>query len=146
VFAGVGVDKQHPGSNNAKAMDSTAALIDELDAGFVFANLVETDQIYGHRQDTEGFHGALRRIDEEVGRWLERLDPARDLLVLTADHGCDPTTPGTDHTRELVPLLAAFAGHGGRRHDGPFSDVGASVLRWLTGRDAPELPGTPFVP
>ena len=107
----------------------------------MFTNLVETDQVYGHRQDVEGFHGALREIDAAVGRWLERLDPARDLLVLTADHGCDPTTPGTDHTREHVPLLAAFDGHGGRRHDGPFADVGASVLRWLAGRDAPELPG-----
>ena len=60
--------------------------------------------------------------------------------MLTADHGCDPTTPGTDHTREHVPLLASFAGHEGRRHDGPFSDVGASVLRWLAGRDADALP------
>ena len=81
-----------------------------------------------------------------MASWLERLDPERDLLVLTADHGCDPTTPGTDHTREHAPLLASFAGHGGRRHYGPFSDVGASVLRWLAGRDAPELPGEPFVP
>ena len=97
------------------------------------------------RQDIEGFHGALQRIDEEVGRWLERLDPARDLLILTADHGCDPTTPGTDHTREHVPLLAAFDGHGGRRHDGPFADVGASVLRWLSGRRADQMPGTPFL-
>jgi phosphopentomutase len=67
--------------------------------------------------------------------------------VLTADHGCDPTTPGTDHTREHAPLLARFEGAaGGRRHDGPFADVGASVLRWLAGRDAPALPGEPFVP
>jgi len=73
-----------------------------------------------------------------------RLDPSRDLLIITADHGCDPTTPGTDHTREHAPLLARFDGHGGRRHDGPFADVGASVLKWLTGADAP-LPGTPFV-
>ena len=146
VFDGVGVDEQHPGSTNAQALDSTAALIDSLDAGFVFTNLVETDQVYGHRQDVEGFHAALRTIDLTVGEWLPRLDPERDLLVLTADHGCDPTTPGTDHTREHAPLLATFAGHGGRRHDGPFADVGASVLRWLAGRDAPELPGTPFVP
>ena len=83
-------------------------------------------------------------IDAEVGRWLERLDPARDLLVITADHGCDPTTPGTDHTREHAPLLARFDGHGGRRHDGPFADVGASVLRWLTGSEA-ALPGSPFL-
>ena len=146
VFAGVGVDHQHKGSTNATAIDATTALIDELDGGFVFTNLVETDQVYGHRQDVEGFHGALRAIDAAVGTWLEKLDPARDLLVLTADHGCDPTTPGTDHTREHVPLLARFEGHHGRRHDGPFADVGASVLRWLSGRDAPELPGASFVP
>jgi phosphopentomutase len=144
VFAGVGVDHQHKGATNRAAMDATATLIDELDAGFVFANLVETDQVYGHRGDVPGFHAALREIDAEVGRWLERLDPARDLLVVTADHGCDPTTPGTDHTREHAPLLARFEGHGGRRHDGPFADIGASVLRWLTGREAEALPGTPF--
>ncbi len=120
--------------------------MDELDRGLVFTNLVETDQVYGHRQDIPGFHDALKKIDEAVASWLERLDPERDLLVLTADHGCDPTTPGTDHTREHAPLLASFAGHGGRGHYGPFSDVGASVLRWLAGRDAPELPGEPFVP
>jgi len=144
VFAGVGVDHEHPGSTNPKAIESTSALIGSLEAGLVFTNLVETDQVYGHRQDVEGFHGALREIDAAVDGWLQRLDPERDLLILTADHGCDPTTPGTDHTREHVPLLAAFAGHGGRRHDGPFADVGASVLRWLAGRDA-DLPGSPFV-
>jgi phosphopentomutase len=126
-------------------MAATAALIDELDGGLVFTNLVETDQVYGHRGDVPGFHRALREIDAEVGRWLERLDPARDLLILTADHGCDPTTPGTDHTREHAPLLASFEGHAGRRHDGPFADVGASVLRWLAELEADALPGTPFV-
>jgi phosphopentomutase len=145
VFAGVGVDHEHPGATNRVALASTAALIDELDGGLVFTNLVETDQVYGHRGDIKGFHRALRKIDAEVGRWLERLDPARDLLVLTADHGCDPTTPGTDHTREHAPLLARFEGHGGRRHDGPLADVGASVLRWLAERDADALPGTSFL-
>ena len=160
VFNGVGVDQQHKGSTNAAALDATGRLIDELGGGFVFVNLVETDQVFGHRNDVEGFHGALREIDATVGDWLTRLDPERDLLVLTADHGCDPTHPGTDHTREHVPLLAWFGsaavgrdggssapdgGSSGRRHDGPFADVGASVLRWLAGRDAPELPGEPFV-
>jgi phosphopentomutase len=145
VFDGVGVDHQHKGATNAAAMAATAELIDGLDGGFVFTNLVETDQVYGHRGDVPGFHRALQAIDAEVGRWLERLDLARDLLVITADHGCDPTTPGTDHTREHAPLLARFEGHGHRRHDGPFADVGASVLRWLTGADADALPGTPFV-
>ena len=112
----------------------------------MFANFVETDQVFGHRNDVEGFHGALREIDAGGGGVAAaRCDPERDLLVLTADHGVDPTHPGTDHTREHVPLLARFAGHAGRRHDGPFADVGASVLRWLAGRDA-DLPGEPFVP
>ena len=145
VFAGVGVDAKHAGADNDTAIASTTALMRGLDDGLVFANLVETDQVYGHRGDVPGFHGALRRIDAAVGEWLELVDPARDMLVLTADHGCDPTTPGSDHTREHAPLLARFAGHGGRRHDGPFADVGASVLRWLAGRDAGALPGTPFV-
>ncbi|MDA0181396.1 phosphopentomutase [Solirubrobacter phytolaccae] len=144
VFDSVGVDVQHKGATNAAAMTVTAELIDTLDGGFVFTNLVETDQVYGHRNDVPGYHRALQAIDAEVGAWLPRLDPERDLLIITADHGCDPTTPGTDHTREHVPLLARFTRNGGKRHDGPFADVGASVLKWLTGRDAP-LPGTPFV-
>jgi phosphopentomutase len=68
------------------------------------------------------------------------------MLVLTADHGCDPRHPGSDHTREHAPLLARFAGDGGRRHDGPLADVGASVLQWLTGTVAADLPGTSFAP
>jgi phosphopentomutase len=145
VFNGVGVDVSHKGATNAAALAATEELVDGLDGGLVFANLVETDQVYGHRNDVAGFHRALREIDATVGTWLDRLDPARDLLVITADHGCDPTTPGTDHTREHAPLLARFAGDGGRRHDGPFADVGASALRWLAGRDAPELPGSSFL-
>jgi phosphopentomutase len=145
VFSGIGIDEAHPGPDNPTALASTGALVDRLESGLVFANLVDTDQLYGHRGDIEGFHGALREIDATVAGWLARMDPERDMLVLSADHGCDPTTPGTDHTREHGPLLAWFAGHGGRRHDGPMADVGASALRWLTGRDA-DLPGEPFVP
>jgi len=106
-------------------------------------NLVETDQIYGHRHDVEGFHGALQEIDAAVAGWLELLRDG-DLLVLTADHGVDPLAPHTEHTREHAPLLAVFAGQDGRRHDGPLADVGASVLKWLTGREADALPGVPF--
>jgi len=145
LFAGRGVDAAHPGATNAEAIAQTTELLNEIDAGFVFTNLIETDQVYGHRKDVEGFHAALREIDAAVARWLTLTGPD-DLLILTADHGCDPLHPGTDHTREHAPLLASFSGHGGRRHDGPLADVGASVLRWLTGRDAPELPGALFVP
>jgi phosphopentomutase len=144
LFAGVGLDCSHGGADNATAIAATTGLMRQLDGGLVFTNLVETDQVYGHRQDVEGFHRALRAIDAAVDEWLELLGPD-DLLVLTADHGCDVTTPGTDHSREHAPLLAAFAGHGGRRHDGVLADVGASCLRWLAARDAPELPGEPFV-
>jgi phosphopentomutase len=144
LFAGVGIDAYHPGSNNARGIAEIGELIDELDAGLVFANLVETDQVYGHRHDVEGFHRALREIDAAVGAWLERLREG-DLLVLTADHGVDPRAPHTDHTREHAPLLATFAGQDGRRHDGPLADVGASVLKWLAGRDVAALPGRPFL-
>lgn len=145
LFAGMGIDEAHAGATNAEAIAATTALLGSLDHGFIFTNLIETDQVYGHRKDVEGFHVALREIDRAVGRWCAQMGP-EDLLILTADHGCDPLHPGTDHTREYAPLLAAFAGHDGRRHDGPLADVGASVLRWLAARDAPALPGTSFVP
>jgi phosphopentomutase len=144
LFAGVGVDVKHPGATNAEGIAATTALLRDLEEGFVFVNLVETDQVYGHRHDVPGFAAALRTIDAAVAEWLSLLGD-EDLLVLTADHGVDPTTNHTDHTREYAPLLARFEGHGGRRHDGALADVGASVMRWLTGRGAPDLPGTPFV-
>jgi phosphopentomutase len=144
LFAGVGIDAKHDGATNAKGIASTTRLLRELERGLVFVNLVETDQVYGHRHDVEGFHRALREIDTAVADLLGLLGED-DLLVLTADHGVDPNAPHTDHTREYAPLLARFDGHAGRRHDGPLADVGASVLRWLTGRDAPALPGEPFV-
>jgi phosphopentomutase len=144
LFAGVGIDHAHPGATNAAAVVSVTALLGSLDSGLVFANLIETDQVYGHRKDVVGFHRALRAVDAAVAGWLHIMRP-EDLLVLTADHGVDPSADHTDHTREHAPLLAVFDGHGGRRHDGPLADVGASALRWLTGSDAPGLPGTSFV-
>jgi phosphopentomutase len=143
VFAGRGFTAAHPGADNATALEAVDGLVDTLDTGLVFANLVDTDQVFGHRKDVDGFARALAGIDAAVAGWLERLGPD-DLLVLTADHGVDPKSAGWDHTREHVPLLAAFAGHGGRRHDGPMADVGASCLRWLAGREAP-LPGEAFL-
>ncbi|WP_205698057.1 phosphopentomutase [Conexibacter sp. SYSU D00693] len=144
LFAGRGIGQAHPGATNSVALQSTTELLRGLDHGLVFTNLVETDQVHGHRKDVEGFHGALREIDAAVGVWLDLLGPD-DLLVLTADHGCDPDMAHSDHTREHAPLLAVFPGHGGRRHDGPLADVGQSVLHWLTGAPGPDLPGTSFV-
>jgi phosphopentomutase len=143
LFAGVGIDVKHAATNNTVGIAVTTELLRELDGGLIFVNLVDTDQVYGHRKDVEGFHAALREIDAALAGWLDLLGPD-DLLVLTADHGVDPDAPHTDHTREYAPLLAVFEGHAGRRHDGPLADVGASVLKWLTDREAP-LPGEPFV-
>ena len=144
LFAGVGVDFKHPGATNAAGIGQTTGLLREVESGLIFVNLVETDQVYGHRHDVEGFQRALVEIDDAVAEWLSLLR-GDDLLVLTADHGVDPTAPHTDHTREYAPLLAVWAGNDGRRHDGPLADVGASVSRWVAGRDAPALPGEPFV-
>ncbi|HEX8120756.1 MAG TPA: phosphopentomutase [Solirubrobacteraceae bacterium] len=144
LFAASGIDWEHPGSTNAEALAHITAMIEELDEGLVVANLIETDQRYGHRKDMEGFARALEDIDACVASWLDRLRP-EDLLVLTADHGVDMAASHTDHTREYTPLLATGVGVPGGRHDGPLADVGASVLRWLAGRDAPALPGSAFV-
>ena len=143
VFNGRGIAADHSAPDNSAGIEVTEQLLAELDEGLVFTNLVDTDQVFGHRKDTAGFHAALREIDAAVARWLETMRPG-DMLVLTADHGCDPAHPGSDHTREFAPLLATFEGHDGRRADGLLADVGASVLLWLTG-DTAELPGEPFL-
>jgi phosphopentomutase len=154
LFAGIGVARSHAGASNAQALASVGELLAELDEGLVFVNLIETDQVYGHRKDVRGFASALRQLDEQVGRWLAGMREG-DLLIITADHGVDPSHAGTDHTREYAPLLALTgemamrrAGGGryaGARHDGPLADVGATALHWLAGRDAPGLPGESFI-
>jgi phosphopentomutase len=154
LFAGVGIDEAHPGATNARALEELDGLLGRLQRGLVFVNLIETDQLYGHRKDAQGFYAALREIDTRVRAMLDRLRPD-DLLIVTADHGVDLSHPGSDHTREYAPLLgvtgemlatrAAGGQLGGARHEGPLADVGATALRWLTGRDAPELPGEPFL-
>ena len=154
LFAGVGVERSHPGATNAVALQSLDELLGELAGGLALVNLIETDQLYGHRKDTAGFARALREIDAYLAGLLPRLRRG-DLLIVTADHGVDPAHPGTDHTREYAPLLA-LSGEMVRaraaglwplqtRHDGPLADVGATVLRWLTGRASAELPGEDMI-
>jgi phosphopentomutase len=145
LFAGVGIDRKHTATTNDDGLAVTTGLLRELRRGLIFTNLVETDQVHGHRHDVAGFAHALEQIDRAVAEWLDDCLGPGDLLVLTADHGVDPTAPHSDHTREYAPLLAVFGGHHGRRHDGPLADVGASALRWLTGRTADALPGESFV-
>ncbi len=154
LFAGVGVEHSHAGATNTQALQSVDTLLAELEHGLVFANLIETDQIYGHRKDSRGFASALHELDEHVARWLAGLRED-DLLMLTADHGVDPSHAGTDHTREYAPLLAitgemsrrraAGGRYEGTRRDGPLANVGATALRWLADRDAPQLPGESLI-
>jgi phosphopentomutase len=143
VFAGRGISDEIAAHDNPTAIAALDRLVGEAPGGLVFANLVDTDQVYGHRKDVDGFHAALREADAAVARWLDAMGDD-DLLVLCADHGCDPAHPGTDHTREHSPLLAVYKGHDGRRVEAPMACVGASVHQWLTGRDA-ALGGEPFV-
>jgi phosphopentomutase len=125
----------------------TEKLLREVDDGLVFTNLVETDMLWGHRNDPVNFHRCLQDFDRRLPDLLDALRP-QDLLILTSDHGCDPTTPSTDHSREHALLLAYVEGKnaGGRIHEGEFADVGATVNRWLGGK-APSrgIPGQPIV-
>jgi phosphopentomutase len=105
VFLGRGISARYPSKTNAGGMANTIEALRATSAGLIWVNLVDFDMLYGHRNDPEGYSRAL----EEADAWLPELDAALedgDLVILTADHGCDPTTPSTDHTREYVPLLA----------------------------------------
>ncbi len=106
VFLGRGIRDGVKIKNNADGMAKTLATMAEPGAGLIFVNLVVFDQQYGHRNDVEGYGAALEQFDAWLPSFESALLPG-DLAIFTADHGCDPTVPGTDHTREYVPLLAA---------------------------------------
>lgn len=129
IFAGCGLSRSLPSRDNADGMRLILENFAGMTRGLVFANLVDFDMLYGHRRDTAGFACALEEFDE----WLPRMQQAMgegDLLVLTADHGCDPTAPGTDHTREYVPLLVWSPAFGAGTDLGcreSFADVAATL-------------------
>jgi phosphopentomutase len=132
LFAGRAITSRH-GADNAEGMGQILEwLRDDRATGFLFANLVDFDQLFGHRNDVPGFHDALRQFDAALPDLLAAMRED-DLLFVTADHGNDPTTPSTDHARECVPLLAFGARVRpvsiGRRDT--FSDLGATVADWL---------------
>jgi phosphopentomutase len=105
VFLGRGIGPHEKTKSNADGMAKTLEAMDQMKRGLIFINLVDFDQQYGHRNDVEGYARAL----EEFDTWLPELEKKLqfdDLVIITADHGCDPTTPSTDHSREYVPLLA----------------------------------------
>ncbi|MFZ5481937.1 MAG: phosphopentomutase [Myxococcota bacterium] len=130
IYGDRGFSRAIKAGNNATI---TQATIDALDGeGLVFANLVDFDMLYGHRRDPAGYARALEALDARIPEILDRLGPD-DLFLLCADHGNDPTFPGTDHTREYVPVLAWR--RGGKGGDlgtrDTLADVGATVAEWL---------------
>ena len=147
IFAGCDIDDSFPTKSNVDGINRTIELLRGVDDGFVFVNLVETDMLWGHRNDPENFHRCLQDFDRRLPDILEALRDG-DLLVLTSDHGCDPTTPSTDHSREHAMLLLYAVGKnaaGRILENGEFGDVGATVNAWLGGKPSGRLPGTPIV-
>ena len=141
IFSMQGIDTLRKG-DDATLMRHLHDLVAEAEEGsLTFANFVEFDSLWGHRRDVSGYARALEWMDAELGRLLPKLRPG-DLLVLTADHGNDPTWSGTDHTRERVPVLVAGAGSGALGHVA-FADVAASVATHL--KVAPQGPGRSFL-
>ncbi len=133
IFCGRGITRAIHTGSNAEGIEAT---ITEIEAGagdVIFANLVDFDMLWGHRNDARGYADALEDFDRSLPSILDALK-TDDVLIITADHGCDPTTPGTDHTREYVPLLVygpslARGVNLGTR--GSFCDVAATLAEWL---------------
>jgi phosphopentomutase len=145
IFDGRGITEHLPAPpDDAAKVDAILDALGHVESGLIFANLVDFDASYGHRRDPEGMAANIQLFDERLPELLDALT-AEDFMIITADHGNDPTFRGTDHTRERVPLLVM--GGGDPRDLGireSFSDVGASVAAWL-GVEEGGLPGRSFV-
>ncbi len=141
IFNGQGISEGHRTVSNDDGMGKTIQLAAHDFSGLCFVNLVEFDSAYGHRRDIAGYTAALNAFDAQLGALLPQLRED-DLLILTADHGCDPAAHGTDHTREYIPVL--MYGNGVKPVDlgirGSFADIGQTVCAWL-GVDASGLAG-----
>ena len=144
IFAGQGIGRSRPSHGNSEGMNFLRQELAGAGRGLTFVNLVDFDMLYGHRNNAEGYGAALETFDRELGSLLPGLGPG-DVLMITADHGCDPVYPGTDHTREFVPILVygpslPARALGVRR---TFADVGASILDVFGVRG--EFPGQSFM-
>ncbi len=130
IFAGCGITRAVHTTDNKEGMRCLQEELSITRHGLIFINLVDFDMVYGHRNDVEGYARALEDFDAWFGGFLPQLEN-QDLLIISADHGCDPTHPGTDHTREYVPLLVynphLAAGNLGTRQT--FADIGAAILK-----------------
>ncbi|OXM88136.1 phosphopentomutase [Paenibacillus rigui] len=129
IYSGEGVTKSRPTKSNLDGIQATIEQLEQSFTGLLFTNLVDFDSLYGHRRDPAGYAKALEEFDQWLPKLMEQLGP-EDLLILTADHGNDPIHPGTDHTREYVPLLVYSPGltaPGNLGVRATFADIGATV-------------------
>ena len=145
IFAGQGFTESNPTISNDDGMEKTLSIMERDFNGLCFVNLVDFDMVYGHRNDVDGYATAMSKFDSLLGKLLEKLTDD-DLLIITADHGCDPKTPSTDHSREYTPMLAYFKGVNpvnlGTRKC--FADIGKTAMEWL-GEADDELFGNSFL-
>ena len=145
IFAGVGVPENIDTKGNTDGLEVTIREIAKNKPGLIYVNLIDFDMLYGHRRDVSGFAQALEEADVAIGKIMGMMN-SDDLLVLTADHGNDPTYPGTDHTREFVPVIC-YTPQGkknvplGIRQS--FSDMGATIFEALT--NEPHSSGKSFL-
>ena len=136
LFAGRGLTESNPTKGNTDGINKTIAMMDRDFSGLCFTNLVDFDMKYGHRNDIEGYAVAMHEFDDALGTILAKLR-ADDLLIITADHGCDPSTPSTDHSRECIPLLIYGDGYRTPCNMGEitgFNNIAGIVLTSLMGR------------
>ena len=133
IFASMGITESHPIVNNDDGMDKTCEMAKKDFSGLCFTNLVDFDAVYGHRNDVDGYAKALTEFDCRLKEFIPLLKE-EDLLIVTADHGCDPSTPSTDHSREYVPAIfygKNFKGGVNLGTRSSFSDISATVLEYL---------------
>jgi phosphopentomutase len=129
LFAGQGLSQSIHTKNNSDGMDKLAEAMKTFKTGLIFINLVDFDMLWGHRNDSSGFAAGLEEFDRRLSEFMDPL-VSEDVLIITADHGCDPTTPSTDHSREYVPLLVygrSIKSNMNLGIRGSFSDVGATI-------------------
>lgn len=129
IFAGQGINSTQRTTGNSDGLVKTSELLNRDFTGLAFVNLVDFDMLYGHRKDIEGYTDALNEFDSWLGEFLPAMGED-DLLMITADHGCDPGYPGTDHTREYIPIVAAGKNVQAGVHLGTrttFSDIAATI-------------------
>ena len=129
IFVGEGITKAYKSKSSVHGMEQTLEIAETSFNGLCFVNLVDFDALWGHRRDPLGYAREIEKFDEKLGLLLEKLEQD-DLLILTADHGNDPTYTGTDHTREKVPFLAyskSMSGSGELAEQDTFAVIGATV-------------------